>query len=171
MKKCTIITSTNNGKSTEFHIFLIGEQYKKATELAKASNGKIGTNADGFLKVDFTSKKNNETFANGYLKWFNTSKTTTTVPVKKNAPVVGKGKALKDCSVAELKAELKAREKTNEKPKTGKKNATAPVAKTVVKELTAAEKKAIRSECYKKANGDRAKYDKLCKARGVDNGR
>jgi hypothetical protein len=37
--------------------------------------------------------------------------------------------------------------------------------------LGKADKKAIRSECYKLAKGDRAMYDKLCKERGVDNHR
>ena len=37
--------------------------------------------------------------------------------------------------------------------------------------MSKADKKAIRSECYKLAKGDIAKYDALCKERGVDNGR
>ena len=37
--------------------------------------------------------------------------------------------------------------------------------------LGKADKKAIRSECYKLAKGDRDMYDKLCKERGVDNHR
>ena len=37
--------------------------------------------------------------------------------------------------------------------------------------LSKADKKAIRSECYKLAKGDIAEYDRLCKERGVDNGR
>ena len=47
----------------------------------------------------------------------------------------------------------------------------APAKETAPKTLTKAEKKAIRSECYALAKGDVKKYDKLCKARGVDNGR
>jgi hypothetical protein len=34
-----------------------------------------------------------------------------------------------------------------------------------------AEKKAIRSECYKLAKGNIAEYDRLCKERGIDNHR
>lgn len=37
--------------------------------------------------------------------------------------------------------------------------------------LGKADKKAIRSECYKLAKGDRDMYDALCKERGVDNHR
>ena len=37
--------------------------------------------------------------------------------------------------------------------------------------LGKSDKKAIRSECYKLAKGDRDMYDTLCKERGVDNHR
>ena len=50
------------------------------------------------------------------------------------------------------------------KPQSGKGKAQTTV-------LTKAQKKAIRSECYKLAKGNRDEYDRLCKERGVDNGR
>jgi hypothetical protein len=62
--------------------------------------------------------------------------------------------------------------KPEKKPRESEKKPTPAKGNVkVVSFLTKAEKKAIRSECMKLAKGDRAKYDELCKARGVDNHR
>ena len=92
-----IFTRTNANKTVEFAIFLVGEQYKTALNLADANKGEIGRTSDGKLSVDFTLVKNADAFAKGYKKWFDSSKTTVSEPkprTQNTAPTVGKGKVV-----------------------------------------------------------------------------
>jgi hypothetical protein len=62
-----------------------------------------------------------------------------------------------------------APKQTEDKPQKPTPRKPASVGKG--KALGKADKKAIRSECYKLAKGNREEYDRLCAERGVDNHR